>query len=197
MARVFQSATRENYVKLLERYDVDVVAGVARSYVDAAIANPKLSVKTGWSISCLPSTNRFTRLFTINVGAVEGAYMWKMREDGNDVYLATVYVDTATLERSTGCPVDELADRHGNDALIEPAEHTSFLGRATRMTVEISGRSIDFPKELPWKRAAAALADQLVNESACAYGQYHNPWLAEHLLATDECGDSGVLEHTH
>jgi len=182
--RVFPSATQENYLKLGERHDLEVVAGVARSYVDAAIAHPKDTVRTGWSISCLPSTSPGTRLFTVNVGAVEGAYMWTIPDDADfDGYLITVYVDRSTLEAQTGHSLSTLEQNHADDVYFEKAGHRKFKGRAIALTAGVFGRSIEFPEVLPWQPAAAALADQLMAESDCVYSQYHNRWLAEDVLA--------------
>ncbi|ETT26867.1 hypothetical protein RR21198_2528, partial [Rhodococcus rhodochrous ATCC 21198] len=79
-SRVYRSASEDNYLRLKERYDPDLAVGVARDYLDAAIAQPRDTVVTHWSISCLPSTGRGGRLFTVNVGALEGAYLWILRE---------------------------------------------------------------------------------------------------------------------
>lgn len=184
MPRVYPSATQENYLKLGEQHDLDVVTGVARSYLDAAIAHPKATVREGWSISCLPSTGPGTRLFTVNVGAVEGAYMWTIPDEVDfDSYLITVYVDRSTLEAQTGRSLSTLEQRYADDVYFEKAEHRKFRGRAIALTAGVFGPSIEFPEELPWQPAAAALADQLMAESACVYSQYHNRWLAGDVLA--------------
>ena len=184
MPRVFPSATRENYLKLGAQHDLDVVTGIARSYLDAAVAHPKVSVRTGWSISCLPSTGPGTRLFTVNVGAVEGAYMWTIPDDADfEGYLITVYVDRHMLESLTGMSLSELEQKHADDVYFAKATHTKFTGRAVSLTAGVFGGNIEFADDLPWQRAAAVLADQLMAESGCAYSQYHNRWLAEDILA--------------
>ncbi|OUS97321.1 hypothetical protein CA951_02950 [Rhodococcus sp. NCIMB 12038] len=180
---MFPSATQENYLKLGEQHDLDVVTGIARSYVDAAIAHPKATVRRGWSISCLPSTGRGARLFTVNVGAVEGAYMWTIPDDADfDGYLITVYVDRSTLEAQTGHSLSTLEQKYADDVYFEKAGHRKFKGRAISLTTEVFGRSIEFPEGLPWQPAAAALAEQLMAESDCVYSQYHNRWLAEDVM---------------
>ena len=184
MPRVYPSATQENYLKLAEQHDLDVVRGIARNYLDAGIAHPKDTVRTGWSISCLPSTGPGTRLFTVNVGAVEGAYMWTIPDDdAYDVYLITVYVDRRTLENQTGLPLSRLEQDHADTVFIREPTHTKFKGRAISLTTGVFGDYIEFPEGLPWQRAAAALTDQLMAESDCVYSQYHNRWLAEDVLA--------------
>ncbi|UNN05186.1 hypothetical protein [Rhodococcus opacus] len=197
MARVFPSATQKNYQTLGEQHDVDVVTGIARSYINAAIAHPKTTVRTGWSISCLPATGPGTRLFTVNVGAVEGAYMWTIPDDVDfDGYLITVYVDRNTLEAQTGHSLSTLEQKHADDVYFEKARHRKFKGRAIGLTAGVFGRSIEFPEGLPWQPAAAALVDQLMAESDCVYSQYHNRWLAEDVLAGAKRGrQEGLSEY--
>ncbi|MGW5300720.1 hypothetical protein ACWEQV_20975 [Rhodococcus aetherivorans] len=182
-SRIYPSATEDNYLKLKERYDLDLAAGVARDYLDAAIAQPRGTVVTHWSISCLPSTGGGGRLFTVNVGALEGAYLWVLRERSVLTgYFVTVFVDRATLEHDCRYSVAELDHRFGDDVLLKVAEHTKFAGRAVSLTTEVLGPRIDLPEGLRWKAAAASLAAQLMDESTCAYAQYHNRWLAERVL---------------
>ncbi|OUS94586.1 hypothetical protein CA951_16815 [Rhodococcus sp. NCIMB 12038] len=118
------------------------------------------------------------------MGAIEGAYMWKIVEHGVlDGYGVTAYVDRRTLETESGVSIDELNSRFGGEVLIEVATHAKFNGRAVSISAEVFGAGTALLDELPWKRAAAALADQLLAESDCKYANYHNPWLAEHILA--------------
>lgn len=184
VSRVYPSATEKNYLKLKELYDLDLAVRVARGYIDAAISSPRDTVVTGWSISCLPSTAGGGRIFTLNVGALEGAYMWKIVDNGVlDGYGITVYVDRRTLETESGLTIDELNTRFGGEVLIEVATHAKFNGRAASVSAEVFGAGTALLDELPWKRAAAALADQLLAESDCKYANYHNSRLAEHILA--------------
>lgn len=183
VSRVYPSASEDNYLRLKERYDLDLAAGVARDYLDAAIAQPRDTCVTHWSISCLPSTGGGGRLFTVNVGALEGAYLWVLRERSMVTgYFVTVFVDRATLERDCAGSLAELDHRFGDDVLIKVAEHTKFADRAVSLTSEVLGPRIALPEGLRWKAAAASLAEQLMAESACVYAQYHNRWLAERVL---------------
>lgn len=182
-SRIYPSATEDNYLKLKERYDLELAAGVARDYLDAAIAQPRDTGVTHWSISCLPSTGGGGRLFTVNVGALEGAYLWVLRERSVVTgYFVTVFVDRATLEHDCAGSLTELNHRFGDDVLLEIAEHTKFRGRAVSLTSEVLGPCIALPEGLRWRTAAASLAEQLMAESTCVYAQYHNRWLADRVL---------------
>ncbi|MFB9705107.1 hypothetical protein, partial [Rhodococcus aetherivorans] len=97
-------------------------------------------------------------------------------------YFVTVFVDRATLEHDCGSSLAELDHHFGDDVLLEIAEHTKFAGRAVSLTSEVLGPHIALPKALRWKAAAASLAKQLMAESTCVYGQYHNRWLADRVL---------------
>ncbi|GAF48287.1 hypothetical protein [Rhodococcus wratislaviensis] len=184
MPRTYPSATEENYSKLKTTHDLNLAVQVARSYLDAAIAHPQDTIVTGWSISCLPATGAAgRRLFTINVGAVEGAYMGTIIEGGVvDGYIMTVYVDRHTLEKATGQSLAELERQFADAVIFDKATHAMFKGRAISLTTEVFESEPAFPDELPWQAAAAALADQLMNESNCLYARYHNQWLAEAVL---------------
>ena len=184
MPRTYPSATEENYAKLKDTHDLTLAVKVARSYVGAAIAQPEDTVVTGWSISCLPATGAAgRRLFTINVGAVEGAYMGTIVEGGVvDGYIMTVYVDRDTLEKLTGQSLPELKRRFADDVFFDQATHAMFKGHAISLTTEVFESDVAFPAGLPWQPAAAALADQLLDESNCLYARYHNRWLAEDVL---------------
>ncbi|KXF52777.1 hypothetical protein AXA44_09385 [Rhodococcus sp. SC4] len=181
--RAYPSATEDNYFRLKESYDLELAVAVARSYLHAAIAHPKDTIVDGWSISCLPSTGAGRRLFTINVGAVEGAYMSTIIENGVvDGYIMTVYVDRRTLEAASGQPLAELERRFENDVFFDNATHATFRGRAVSLSTEVFASNAAFPAGLPWERPAAALADQLLSESKCLYSRYHNQWLADDVL---------------
>lgn len=186
MPRAYPSATEDNYFRLKESYDLGLAVAVARSYLHAAIAHPKDTIADGWSISCLPSTGAGRRLFTINVGAVEGAYMSTIIENGVvDGYIMTVYVDRRTLERASGQSLAELKRRFEDDVFFDSATHAAFKGRAVSLSTEVFASNAAFPADLPWQQAAAALADQLLNESKCIYTRYHNQWLSEDVLSLD------------
>ncbi|MFE7423659.1 hypothetical protein [Rhodococcus sp. NPDC057529] len=173
--RAYPSATEDNYFRLKESYDLELAVAVARTYLDAAIAHPKDTIDVGWSISCLPSTGAGRRLFTVNVGAVEGACMSTIIENGVvDGYIMTVYVDRRTLEAASGQALAELERRFENDVFFDNATHAMFKGRAVSLSTEVFVSSPGFPPGLPWQRAAAALADQLLDESKCLYSRYHN-----------------------
>lgn len=183
--RVFPSATEDNYLKLKELYDLELTVGVARDYLDAAIAHPQDTIAAGWSISCLPSSASNQRLFTVNVGAVEGAYMWATVERRVVTgYFVTIFVDRRTLETESGCSLAELDHRFGGDVYFKEARHAKFKGRAVSLSTEVVGAGIELPDDLPWQRAAAVLADQLTAESTCNYANYHNRWLAECALTS-------------
>ncbi|MGW4338266.1 hypothetical protein ACWEK5_36505 [Rhodococcus koreensis] len=65
---------------------------------------------------------------------------------------------------------------------FDNATHAMFKGRVVSLSTEVFVSSPGFPPGLPWQRAAAALADQLLDESKCLYSRYHNKWLGEDVL---------------
>lgn len=183
-SRVYPSSTEGNYLQLKELYDLDLTVDAARDYLDAAITDPEETIVTGWSISCLPSTTSNQRLFTVNVGAVEGAYMWVTREHRVVTgYFASVFIDRRTLESQTGCSLAELERQFEDDVYFQIAPHAKLQGRAISLSTQVVGEGLGLPDDLPWRKAAAALADQLIAESACNYTNYHNRWLAERILS--------------
>ncbi|MFC0447524.1 hypothetical protein CJ179_34490 [Rhodococcus sp. ACS1] len=162
-------------IKLKDFSDLGLAVEVARSYLHAAIAQPKDTIVDSWSISYLPSTGAGRRLFTINVGAVEGAHMSTITENGvADGYIMTVYVGGGTLETASGLSLSELMQRFEDDVFFSNATHTKFKRRAVSLSTEVSASNVAFPADLPWQQAAAALADQLLDESKCLYSRYHN-----------------------
>ncbi|MGC0364289.1 hypothetical protein ABH922_002273 [Rhodococcus sp. 27YEA15] len=184
-SRVYPSATEDNYLRLTQLYDLELTVGVASDYLDAAITDPQETIGTGWSISCLPSTRSNQRLFTVNVGSVEGAYMCAtVKHKVVTGYFAKIFVDRRTVETESGCSLVELERQFGDRVCFEEAPHARFKGRAISLCTEVAGTGTGLPDDLPWQRAAAVLADQLIAESACNYSNYHNRWLAERVLTS-------------
>lgn len=176
----------------------DASVGLISEYLALAFPDPSSHVVERWTLSCLPSTTRHSRLFTLNIGPMEVLYVIRAYPASAD--LSAQYVSRSALEEETGKSVEDLA--HSMSA-IEFVPSTLALGDGDALVVVVDLAHETASEELdsllgdgyPIRR----LAEQLVTKGKGPYEQYHNRWLAAAVLVRSNATlgtDTGTMGRT-
>lgn len=185
------SASEENF-RRLER-DEETFAGsigLIAAYLESAFTDPASEEIERWTLSCLPSTNRSSRLFTLNIGPMEVLFVDRADAVGDDLTAGfiSLYVSRSALEEEAGTPIEALAQSATAVELVS-SRLASADGDAVRLVAHVADctavEELDalVGSGLPIRR----LVEKLVTKGKGPYEQYHNRWFAAAVLNEIEC----------
>ncbi|APE10818.1 hypothetical protein ACFYRW_16880 [Rhodococcus pyridinivorans] len=180
------AASEENF-RRLER-DEEMFAGsigLISAYLECAFPDPVAEEVEQWTLSCLPSTNRGARLFTLNIGPMEVLFVERADAVGDDLAAGfmSLYVSRSALEEESGTSIDAVAQSAAAVELV-PSRLASADGDAIRLVADLADEAAADELDaligsgLPIRR----LAEKLVAKGKGPYEQYHNPWFAAAVL---------------
>ncbi|WP_285184508.1 GIY-YIG nuclease family protein [Rhodococcus sp. MEB041] len=151
-----------------------------RELVASSIPDSSADAGANWGVTCLPSTKSGPgrrRLFTVNVGAMEVAYVVRDSTESSVKLIATTVVSRSTLENEAGVPLYDLAARN-------PAVRFRTIGYRAAAGDDISlSWALGTTVEETWSTASAVLVDSL-RGTRSPYGKYHSPMLHTEALRT-------------
>ncbi|SUE16249.1 Uncharacterised protein [Rhodococcus gordoniae] len=138
-----------------------------------------------WTLSCLPATNRGSRLFTLNIGPMEVLFVDRADASGDDLTAGfiSLYVSRSVLEEEGGTSIEALEQSATAVELI-PSQLVSADGDAIRLVAHAADdtavEELDalIGSGLPILR----LVEKLVAKGKGSFEQYHNRWLAAAVL---------------
>ncbi|QCQ93138.1 hypothetical protein [Rhodococcus sp. SGAir0479] len=187
MPDIHPAATDANFELLQTDPFFDVVVDLIAGYLASAFDDPAGAEVDGWTLSCLPTTNKTPerqRLFTLNIGPMEVLYVERYTENGETVDFRTVlYTSLSALQRATGYSLDGLT--LANPLLrFRKTELASADGDGVLIDWFLSDEGADEQFfELPLDEATIRpLAERLVSKGRGPYAQYHNRAFAQHVL---------------
>ncbi|KSZ58119.1 hypothetical protein Z045_12985 [Rhodococcus pyridinivorans KG-16] len=163
----------------------NVALGLIAAYLESAFSDPASEEVERWTLSCLPSTNRGSRLFTLNIGPMEVLFVDRDDASGDDLTagLVSLYVSRSALEEEAGASIEALTQAATAVELI-PSRLASAGGDAIRLVADladgVAAEELDvlIGSGLPIRR----LAEKLVAKGKGPYEQYHNRWFAAAVL---------------
>ncbi|MDO1483651.1 hypothetical protein HNC20_06815 [Rhodococcus rhodochrous] len=180
------AASEENF-RRLER-DEDVFTGsigLVAAYLESAFSDPASEEVERWTLSCLPSTNRGSRLFTLNIGPMDVLFVERADAVGDDLTAGfmSLYVSRSALEEEAGASIEALA-LSATAVEFVPSRLASADGDAIRLVADLADEAATDELDaligngLPIRR----LAEKLVTKGRGPYEQYHNRWFAAAVL---------------
>ena len=180
------SASEENFRRLGRDEEMFTGSlGLVAAYLESAFSDPAAKEVERWTLSCLPSTNRGSRLFTLNIGPMEVLFVERDDASGDDLTagLMSLYVSRSALEEEAGASIEALTQAATAVELI-PSRLASADGDAIRLVAdladEVAAEELDvlIGSGLPICR----LAEKLVAKGKGSFEQYHNRWFAAAVL---------------
>ncbi|MFC9515771.1 hypothetical protein ACFTSD_08605 [Nocardiaceae bacterium NPDC056970] len=187
MPDIHPAATDASFKLLQTDPFFDVVVDLIAGYLASAFDDPAAVEVDGWTLSCLPTTNKTAdreRLFTLNIGPMEVLYVERYTENGETVDFRTVlFTSLSALQRTTGYSLDGLT--LANPLLrFKQTEHASADGDGVLIDWFLSDEGADEQFfELPLDDTTIRpLAELLVSKGRGPFAQYHNRAFAQHVL---------------
>ncbi|MBY6706218.1 hypothetical protein HQ308_05330 [Rhodococcus sp. BP-241] len=167
----------------LERFhDLDIDGRALRwlgEFIAASIPDSSSDAGTSWGLTCLPATKAGPgrrRMFTVNVGAMEVAYIVRDVNGPTAELVGTAVVSRSALEVQAGRSIDELvADNPGITFTT-----VGYLAAAGD-DISLSWPLRSVVNDLPWSPASAVLVDS-VRGGRSSYGRYHSTLLHTEAL---------------
>ncbi|WP_016931476.1 hypothetical protein [Rhodococcus sp. R1101] len=184
------AASEENFRRLERDEEMFVGSiGLISAYLECAFPDPASEVVERWTLSCLPSTNRGSRLFTLNIGPMEVLFVDRADASGDDLTaeFISLYVSRSALEEESGTSIEALEQSATAVELI-PSRLASADGDAIRLVAHAADDTAVAELDalvgsgLPIRR----LMEKLVTKGKGPYEQYHNRWFAAAVLGEIE-----------
>ncbi|AMY18034.1 MULTISPECIES: GIY-YIG nuclease family protein [Nocardiaceae] len=151
-------------------------------FIESAVPDSFTDAGVNWGVTCVPSTKSgpgSQRLFTVNVGAMEVAYVRAATRPAGENPTVTVVVSRSALEADSGLSIDELAQKYPSVSFTNHG-YVAAAGDDISLTWPLGG--VD---DVPWQFASGVLVDAL-RGSRSPYRRYHSPALHKESLAALE-----------
>lgn len=159
--------------------------GLISAYLESAFTDPASEEVERWTLSCLPSTNRGARLFTLNIGSMEVLFVDRADASGDDLTAGfmSLYVSRSALEEKAGTSIEVLA-QSVTAVELAPSRLGSADGDAVRLVAHLSDEAAadELDALIGSGRPILRLAENLVTKGKGPYEQFHNRWFAAAVL---------------
>ena len=174
-ADAVDSSRQQTKVDKFLRLDSDgTVLRWLGEFIESTVPDSFADAGVNWGVTCLPSTKSgpgSQRLFTVNVGAMEVAYVRAATKPAGENPNVTEVVSRSALEAESGLSIDELI-RDFPSVTFTTHGYVAAGGDDISLTWSLAAP----PENIPWRFASAVLVDAL-RGSRSPYGRYHSPAL--------------------